>query len=243
MDQRSYDQAMTFFEIYKNVLHRVEATEYHSQPIQTYCDYLKELHDAHNFDASDVIGSVAVNCNPITNGHLALIEYARSNVDFLYVIVIEEDKSAVKFKDRFEMVRLACADFDNVHVVRGGQFVCTEYIAPEYFVKDESNEMPINFGLESFYFGNYIGPSLKIKKIFLGEEPICQVTAAYNAHMQAAMPQYEIDLTIIPRKTDEEGEAISASKVRSLIRSKNWERVYQLVPARVHKYIRENVVL
>ncbi len=243
MVQSSFEEAMTLLDIYKKILLRVEANEYHSQPIESYCNYLSELRQARACGPESVIGSVAVNCNPMTNGHRYLIDYARQNVDFLYVFVIEEDKSAVKFTDRFEMVKLGCADFDNVHVIRGGQFVCTEYIAPEYFVKDEAGVGSIDFGLESFYFGNFISPALDIKKIFLGEEPICQVTAAYNAHMVAAMPQYQIDLTIIPRKSDGDGQPISASRVRSLIQSGQWDKVSQLVPPRVYTYMRENNVL
>lgn len=238
-----YEHARSLVDIYKKILLRVEVNEYQSEDIRSYCSYLELIKETRATGSVEGIGSVAVNCNPMTNGHLALIEYASNNVNFLYVIVIQEDKSEISFKDRYEMVKLACANLDNTQVIKGGQFVCTEYIAPEYFVKDEQTSGSVDFGMESFYFGNFIAPTLNIKKIFLGEEPICQVTAAYNKHMKATMPQYNIELTIIPRIVDDECRPISASRVRSYIKLEQWTKVQNLVPPRVFKYIRENKVL
>ena len=64
-------------------------------------------------------------------------------------------------------------------------------------------------------------------------------SSTYNA----PMPQYQIDLTIIPRKLDGGGQPISASRVRSLIRLGQWSEISQLVPPRVFTYLQENNVL
>lgn len=228
--------------VYRNVLMRVEVAEYVSEEVKEYSTYLKANKFGDSFEGA-IIGSVAVNCNPLTNGHLSLIEFALTKVDYLYVLVIEEDKSTVKFSDRFEMVRLACESYANVKVLRGGQFVCTEYIAPEYFEKDTIEVEQPDFLMESFYFGNFIAPALAITEIFLGEEPTCEITRRYNDHMISAMPEHGIVLTIVPRVLDGVGNPISASTVRQYIKDGHWDDVADLVPPSSLTYLRENVVL
>ena len=39
------------------------------------------------------IGSIVMNCNPFTLGHQYLIETAIKSCDYLYIFVVEEDKS------------------------------------------------------------------------------------------------------------------------------------------------------
>ncbi|MGJ8547025.1 MAG: hypothetical protein ACSHWZ_16385 [Sulfitobacter sp.] len=240
---KDYQIADKLAEIYRGILIRVEAEEYNSEEIAEYRGYLAAARFTEFAPEAPIIGSVAVNCNPITKGHLALLEFARSQVDYLYILVIEEDKSAVSFDDRLKMVEAACAHWPNVKILRGGQFVCTEYIAPEYFDKDAVDQVGGDFHLESFYFGTFIAPELGITKIFLGEEPICKVTRAYNAHMQIAMPHYGIDLTIIPRIAAADGNPISASRVRAFAKEGNWQAVQQLMPEAAYEYMREQVKL
>ena len=50
------------------------------------------------------IGCIVMNCNPFTLGHRYLIEYASKRVDYLYVFVVEEDRSIFSFEDRFHLV-------------------------------------------------------------------------------------------------------------------------------------------
>ena len=46
-----------------------------------------------------------MNCNPMTNGHLYLIDTARQMVDLLYIFIVEEDKSDFAFRDRLALVQ------------------------------------------------------------------------------------------------------------------------------------------
>ncbi|MGF1718387.1 citrate lyase ligase, partial [Photobacterium chitinilyticum] len=79
------------------------------------------------------VGSIAVNCNPITNGHMHLIKYASEQVDKLYVFVIEEDQSFFKFKDRFRLVSESTKHIENITVLPGGKFICTELTYPTLY--------------------------------------------------------------------------------------------------------------
>ena len=54
-----------------------------------YCNYLKGLR------RPGKNGMIVMNANPFTQGHLALVEYASTQVKTLYVIVVKEDFLAI----------------------------------------------------------------------------------------------------------------------------------------------------
>ncbi|MBQ1281625.1 MAG: GNAT family N-acetyltransferase, partial [Oscillospiraceae bacterium] len=55
--------------------------------------------------AHGTVGSIVMNCNPMTNGHRYLIETAAAQCDFLYLFILSEDKSAVPTANRLRLVR------------------------------------------------------------------------------------------------------------------------------------------
>ncbi len=73
-----------------------------------------------------------MNCNPFTNGHLELIKYASNMVDTLYVFIIQEDRSLLKFEDRLKIARGSCSLFKNVVVLPSGEFLGSAMLFPEY---------------------------------------------------------------------------------------------------------------
>ncbi|MDK9759038.1 citrate lyase ligase, partial [Vibrio sp. D173a] len=107
---------------YKKIAQSLETCEMKS--------YLSLL-ESHVPDPELKVGSVAVNCNPITKGHLHLLEHASRNVDKLFIFVIEEDKSFFKFEDRLHLVAESTKHLENVTVLRGGKFICTELTYPD----------------------------------------------------------------------------------------------------------------
>ena len=74
---------------------------------------------------------------------------------------------------------------------------------------------------------------------FVGEEPFSPTTCAYNRRMQELLPECGIELIEIPRL-----EAISASRVRALIRAGKPELTKDLVPettyAAILRYVSRN---
>lgn len=76
-----------------------------------------------------------MNCNPFTLGHRYLIEEACSQVDILYVFVVEEDKSYFKFEDRIEMVRQGTKDLKQVQVLPSGKYIISKETFAQYFKK------------------------------------------------------------------------------------------------------------
>lgn len=217
--------------IYRNSADTVESTG-----LKNYVAYATEIGAEH----SGLCGSVAVNCNPMTLGHLHLLEYAASKVDHLYVFVIEEDLSFFAFKHRLEMVEQGLAHLPNVTVLRGGRYICTQLTYPEYFSKEDVSEVKADASMEAWFFSEYIAKAMGISTIFLGHEPTCNVTRQYNAKMSDILPKYGITVDIIPRISSPSGSVISASSVRRLLAAKDFDGIREIVPDATYHILKEH---
>ncbi len=181
--------------------------------------------------AGTVRGAVVVNCNPFTNGHLHLIEYAARSVDFLYVFVVEEDRSFFPFAERLDMVRKGVRHLgDRVGVFPSGKFIISALTFPGYFEKEKIISK-IDPSYDVLFFGAIIARELGISRRFMGEEPYCAVTSRYNATMLRILPAIGVETCVIPRKTsDRDCQAISASAVREAMRRGDWNAIAEMVP-------------
>lgn len=228
------NRMLCVLEKFKYFLFRHTAQALESCEMQYYLELLEQ----HAIDSEGVIGSVAVNCNPITKGHLHLIEHAARSVDKLFIFVIEEDKSFFKFEDRLHLVAESTKHLDNVTVLRGGKFICTELTYPDYFDKD-TTEAKADASMEAWFFCEYIAKTLNITKIFLGDEPKCIITKQYNEKMQELLPEYGIEVDIIDRIATN-GDVISASKVREFLASRDFSSIEAIVPKPTYQFLKEN---
>jgi [citrate (pro-3S)-lyase] ligase len=183
-----------------------------------------------------VIGSVVMNCNPFTFGHKYLVEYASGKCDILYVFVVEEDRSAFPFADRIELARLGTSELGNVRVFGSGRFMISQATFPAYFDKEELKDVIIDASNDLEIFGREIAPTLGITVRFAGEEPFDNVTRQYNDAMRRILPQYGVAFEVIPRKKSG-GEIISASKVRKLLETKDFDAIAKLVPETTLDYL------
>lgn len=196
----------------------------------------KEIGDA---KLPEKCGSIVMNCNPFTNGHRYLIEYAASKVDWLWIFVVEEDRSVFKFEDRFEMVKKGCADLANVHVVPSGKFIISTLTFPEYFMKDYVKEKNFDISNDLTIFATKIAPGLNVKVRFAGEEPMDPVTANYNENMAVILPKYGIEFCEIPRLKLTEDEVINATKVRTLMKEGDVEGLAKYIPETTLEVVKE----
>ena len=187
-----------------------------------------------------VNGAIVMNANPFTMGHRYLVEYACSNVNHLYVIVLEEDKSEIPFLDRLKMVYLGCKDIKNVTVIPGGNNVISNETFPEYFTKEELQDKEINAFKDIERFALYVAPEKGIKIRYVGEEPFDKVTKQYNEQMQRYLPRWGIELVEIPRK-ENNGMTISASNVRKAMHNNDWETVSKMVPKTTYNYLKDKL--
>ena len=188
----------------------------------------------------DVRGAIVMNANPFTLGHLHLVEYARTQVDFLYIFVVEEDRSEIPFADRFEMVRRNCTKMPDVDVLPSGRYIISALTFSAYFEKDQRQEEVISPVQDVKLFGEAIAPMLGITKRFVGEEPLDNVTRQYNETMQEILPDYGVEVVEIPRKTSSDGRVIHATQVRKWIREQSLDECQPFLPAITLDYLREH---
>ncbi|MFA7364504.1 MAG: [citrate (pro-3S)-lyase] ligase [Aminobacteriaceae bacterium] len=191
-------------------------------------------------------GSVVVNCNPFTLGHRRLIEYASGNSKWLYIFVVQEDRSLFPFDVRFRLVSEGTADLPNVTVVPGGPYVISSATFPTYFTRIQAGDnsgkiIELYAALDLEMFRKHVVPILNIGTRFVGTEPYCPVTSVYNEMMKRILPVPEedcraIDVVEIPRFL-EEGVPVSASRVRDLIRENMMNEVEKLVPEVTWKWL------
>lgn len=90
-------------------------------------------------------------------------------------------------------------------------------------------------------FARYIAPELGITKRFAGEEPTDKITKQYNEQMYIILKEFGIEFEEIPRKCCE-NEVISASKVRQLLKEKNWEEIKRMVPECTYEFLFEKYI-
>lgn len=182
------------------------------------------------------VGAVIVNCNPFTLGHQYLIQYAAAKCQTLHVFVLEEDKSSFPAGIRYRLVKEGVQQLDNVVVHQGRDYIISDATFPSYFIKEFQDIVETHAKLDLELFTKYIAPSLGIQKRFIGEEPYCKVTAAYNTVMQEILPANGIEVELIPRMQDG-GRPISASRVRELIREGKLSNVQTMVPETTYRFL------
>lgn len=185
-------------------------------------------------------GSIVMNCNPFTLGHRYLVEQAAKRCDRLYLFVVEEDASYFAFQDRLSLVRKGTEDLKNVIVVPSGKFILSKATFKGYFEKESQTEELVDTSQDLNLFTEYVTPYLKITKRFVGEEPFDKVTAQYNKQMKEILPVGGVEVVEIPRKATS-GEAISASRVRKLLKERAWEKIAELVPETTLNFLQENI--
>lgn len=199
--------------------------------------YIRQVKECQRIEKGSSVGAIVMNCNPMTRGHLYLIEHARSKVDYLYIFVVQEDKSDFRFEERFAMVKQVTEQFENVIVVPLGEFVLSYATMPLHFEKEEKKEDTLDAAHDLTIFGEYVAKELGITKRFVGEELLDPVTRQYNEAMKRILPNYGIEVEEIKRLETDQG-IISASAVRKWIKEDNWEAVKKFVPAAVYSRLR-----
>ena len=196
-----------------------DVTHYFERYFEKYfCDY----------EVNGIVGAIVMNCNPFTNGHRYLVEYAATKVDKLIVFVVEEDKSFYPFVQRLEMVKQGLADMDNVIVVPSGRYIISKETFAQYFEKEDAIDVD-DMDYDIYLFGDIVAKKLGISQRFVGDEPTDIVTAKYNDRMKEILPDFDVAVEIIDRKQID-GEVVSATKVREAYKLDDWETVGRLCP-------------
>ena len=185
--------------------------------------------------ARGIVGAAVLNCNPMTLGHKYLIEEAARACGFLYVLVVSEDRSAVPAADRRAIVEAVCRDMPSVAVAGTGEYLISSATFPDYFLKDRTRAGAVWADLDIAVFCR-LARTLGVTRRFVGSEPFCPVTAAYNRAMAAALPEQGVELVELDR-LERGGQAVSATAVRGLVRAGRWRETEPLVPAETFAWL------
>ncbi|MEF3317127.1 [citrate (pro-3S)-lyase] ligase [Peptoniphilus grossensis] len=133
-------------------------------------------------------GAIVINANPMTKGHLYLIETAKKMTDLLHIFLVEEDGSTFPYEFRYKIVAEEVSKLDNVILHRGNDYIISKNTFPTYFYKDEKTVLKAYSELDTKIFGNYFAKALNIKKRFVGTEYKDVVTKNYNDTMKKILP-------------------------------------------------------
>lgn len=203
-----------------------------NQHIKNFLYQMKENHKLKD----EKKGCIIINANPFTNGHLYLIEEAARENDCLLVFVVTEDKSSFPFSVRMRLINEGTKHLNNVVILETGPYLISNATFPTYFLKRNTDVVSLQTKIDCDLFVTYYKSIFNITKRYIGTEPYCKVTDTYNQMMKKILPSNGVDVIEIKRKKAL-GDAISASKVRSLIKNNDFPQIKSLVPKTTYDYL------
>lgn len=183
--------------------------------IGSYCRNLSELAEKTMTNANERRGVIVMNCNPLTLGHLYLIENAAKRVDRLFIIPVKDSDTEYTYSERKSMMEKATCHLKNVTVVPGSPYSISRATFPTYFLKELSDASITHIGLDLDIFSRHIAPALGVCVRFIGTEPTDALTREYNTFIHRTLPQKGIEVEEIAR-LENNGDPVSASRVRKL---------------------------
>lgn len=175
-------------------------------------------------------GAIVLNGNPFTLGHLHLVELAARQVDRLYLFVVREERSVFPFDVRWRLAKGATDHLRNVVVLDTSRYAVSAGTFPSYFLKRHDEAAEAQMQIDLHLFAQRIAPRFHIARRFVGEEPLCQTTAAYNKIMAEVLDAHGIQRVEVPR-AGAGGSPISASRVRLAFAAGEIDALKTLVPS------------
>ena len=212
--------------------------------IERYVELLKGLnvellnqHPTPNTQHPTPIGVIVMNANPFTRGHQYLIEQAAQQVEHLFVIPVKEDKSLFRYAERKAMMenfitQQPSAITQKITICDGSDYAISAATFPTYFLKKLDDAADTQMRLDLDIFRRHIAPALGATIRFVGSEPDDALTHRYNELMREMLP----DVREIER-LQENGEVVSASKVRKALENGDFQRAAALVPPTTIPYL------
>jgi len=130
---------------------------------------------------------------------------------------------------RQRLAKEATAHLSNVTVLDTSRYAVSAGTFPSYFLKQLDEIAAAQIQIDLRLFAQRIAPRFHIACRFVGEEPLCPTTAAYNEAMAEVLAAHSIQWVEIPR-IQWEGHPISATRVRRAFASNDFATLKHLVP-------------
>lgn len=210
------------------LVHQVMDVALLENGIQDITSYLDKLAKKYNLGSSKK-AALVMNCNPFTLGHQYLIKKASEENEEVIAFIVEEDKSLFPFETRFELVKKGTEHLKNVTVVPGGEYIISSATFPSYFLREEGTRLKAYTELDAGIFAKHFCSRLNITRRYVGTEPYCKVTNAYNETLKEVLSQYGVELRRVERRKQGDYE-ISASTVRNFIKEGKVEELKNILP-------------
>lgn len=204
--------------------------------IRRYCDRLNMYRRP-----GETIGGIVINANPFTYGHQYLIRKSAQDCDWLHVFVVAEDASFISYSDRYQLVKSGICGMPNITLHHGSRYMVSRATFPEYFFKEKNVAGDCCTAIDLLVFRNFIAPAIGITHRFVGTEPFCSTTRKYNDDMKQWLqkaPSSAPPITVIEEeRLMSAGVPISASQVRRLLRSGDFDQIKTLVPPATYQLL------
>lgn len=199
-------------------------------------------------DKSINIGGIVVTCNPFTNGHKHLIKIASEMFDEVIIFFSFRDARFIYTYDvHLEMTKIGSSEFKNVHVIPMPEFFSFATFFPQYNdynLRQNKNLIAMNSYATNYSFCKMF-KYFNVKYRLFGEETDDAVTLQHMRQAQYLMPQYGVNVIVIPRKKFSNNQyntirPVSGTLCREYLKNKNYEAVRGFVPDNVINYLKEN---
>jgi [citrate (pro-3S)-lyase] ligase len=130
---------------------------------------------------------------------------------------------------RFRLAQEATAHLRNVTVLDTSRYAVSAGTFPAYFLKRLDDVAAAQMQIDLLLFAQRIAPRFHIACRFVGQEPLCPTTAAYNKMMAEVLEAHAIQCVELPR-IQAGGLPISATRVRKAFAANDIESLRCLVP-------------
>lgn len=190
-------------------------------------------------DPGGAVSAIVMHANPFTLGHLYLAELAAGESSLVHVFVLSEESQDFPAIDRLLLVKEATKHLTNLIVHPTGPYLVSAATFPSYFLSADEDTTVLQATLDAKIFRHRIAPVLRIKRRYLGTEPLSRTTELYN-RMLSEVFGGEPELAIVPRIETGDGRPVSATRVRKAYREEAWQELGSLVPPATLEYLRKH---
>jgi [citrate (pro-3S)-lyase] ligase len=182
-------------------------------------------------------GAVVANANPFTLGHLFLVETAARAVDTLYLFIVREDRSVFPFDVRYRLAEESTRHLPNVALLDTSRYAVSGGTFPSYFLKRNDDVARSQMQIDVRLFASQLAPAFFVTRRFVGHEPCCATSAAYNSAMAEVLPEYGMEFVEVRRAGGSDG-FISATKVRDAVAKRDFEAIARMAPPPTLAFLR-----
>ena len=194
-------------------------------------DYLKDLKRKIEFrfpidlNKDNDIASIVVNCNPVTTGHIELIEKIAKEHQYVLVFILEEDLSLFTYKERLSLLTISLVYLQNVLIIPSSEYIISSATFPNYFIKNEDIKNDEWSKIDAYIFKNYFMKELNINYRYVGSEESGYMHR-YNETLKEILGEKLVEV----ERYKYNDKVISASSVRKLIEEGKIEEAIEYIP-------------